>query len=83
MVLHLCHNPECSKISHLYLGNAKDNFEDMIDSERSQWHKNPDRLKIIEQIKEMLSKKISNTHIAKKLGIKVGAVSYVKSRYMS
>ena len=37
-VLHKCDNRKCVNIEHLYLGNSKQNHQDMID--RCAWHGN-------------------------------------------
>ncbi len=34
MVLHRCDNPPCCNPNHLFLGTAKDNYDDMIGKER-------------------------------------------------
>lgn len=34
LVLHTCHNEQCVNISHLYLGDHKQNYKDMIDAGR-------------------------------------------------
>ena len=34
---HLCNNPRCVNITHLYMGNQKENIQDCIKSGRFPW----------------------------------------------
>lgn len=43
-VLHRCDNPACCRISHLFLGTARDNMRDMVSKRRHSSQTKPERV---------------------------------------
>jgi len=43
LVCHFCDHPFCCEISHLWVGSARDNFDDMVRKGRAFWQKEAQR----------------------------------------
>ncbi len=83
-VLHRCDNPKCVNPAHLFLGNAKDNAQDMRDKGRHlPGEANTEAVltaKDVIAIRAMLDTGMSQSRIAEMFGISQITVSRIKRR---
>ena len=82
-VLHHCDNPGCVNPAHLFLGTMADNMRDMVDKGRSARGEGKWSVKLTEQdvheIRQMLSRGISQMVIAEKYGVTQRTISMIKT----
>lgn len=83
-VLHRCDNPKCVNPAHLFLGNAKDNAQDMRDKGRHlPGESNTEAVltaKDVVAIRAVLDTGMPQSRIAKMFGISQITVSRIKRR---
>lgn len=80
-VLHLCDNPCCCNIDHLFIGTSSDNTRDMINKNRHPAHMREGWIntKITEQqYKEFINPVISVLSLSKKHGISRDTISEIR-----
>lgn len=68
-VLHKCDNPSCCNIDHLFLGDGKENSDDMIRKGRKSYPKRKLSKEEQKQVIEMSNNKITQREIAKKFNV--------------
>lgn len=79
LVLHSCDNPKCSNVKHLFLGNHKDNMQDMITKGRArheghQGEKNP-KAKLTEDDVQKIRIDLKNGVSQKVIGLNFGVTN--------
>lgn len=83
-VLHSCDKPGCQEISHLFLGTAKDNWDDMVKKGRRKFKKGDDcnwsKLKEIQviEIKKRLATGESATRLGYEFGVEAGTIKDIR-----
>lgn len=85
-VLHKCDNPPCTNPQHLFLGNSKDNTQDMIKKGRKYNCKGSDvhfsklNEEQVKQIRIRLSNGEKAVNLSKEFGINQAALSAIKHK---
>lgn len=84
-VCHKCDNPSCINPEHLFLGNAKDNVNDMWTKQRKshKGEKHPRCKLTLEQVKQIRYVDLAcmtQRDIAKKYGLTAGYIHNIKSK---
>ncbi len=89
MVLHKCDNPSCVNPTHLFVGNAKDNMQDMLSKNRQNYTgtslprtKNPNAKLTEKDVQEIRSSIQSLKELSLLYGISITHVHRIK-RYKS
>ena len=76
-VLHRCDNRLCVNVDHLFLGDIHENIKDM-DVKGRRGTRSKLTVADVEKIKEMLSQRFSQQHIAKLFNINQTTISRIK-----
>lgn len=93
LVLHKCDNPRCVKITHLFLGTAADNAQDMVNKRRHHSHSHSNYMprgkdhhfyRVGPKLTRAIAKKIrastlSQKELARKYNVDQSLISMVKS----
>lgn len=83
LILHHCDNRKCVNPKHLYAGTHSDNAKDKIQRFGGMWGRMKYTQEQIEEAKRLYAKGMTQTAIAKQLGMDQTSVSrFVRNRYM-